>query len=146
MTDPTEPRIFHARSTGLTLPEAGRAGGTPAGGRVLYQGETFEVTREVYDATKDRGGRSWLDLTPEEQVQRWGMQKFGPGPAPEDLKFAGDDEGVQYRRGLAAREEALKHSDPGSRALALKEVATEYGDALNPIAQGPQHIPARTGF
>ncbi|MFB4348608.1 hypothetical protein [Microbacterium sp. CR_7] len=102
------------------------------------------MTQELYDATLDRTGASWLDLTEAEQVARYGMVKWAKGPAPESMGVGQDDEGFRYRQGLAARECALRISDPADRALALKNVKTEYGDALNPMAQGPQHIPART--
>jgi hypothetical protein len=49
-------------------------------------GDEITVTPEMHETTVDRDGASWLDLTPEEQVQRWGMQMFAPGPAPEGLR------------------------------------------------------------
>lgn len=134
------PFLAHARSSGLTLPAVSRDAAAP--GRVLRQGEEFEVTQELYDATLDRYGESWIDLSEAEQVARWGMAKFGTGPKPEGMEVGGDDEGYRYRKGLKAREYAEQISDPMDRALALKQVQATYGDALNPIAQGPQHIPA----
>ena len=130
MTDKT----FHCRATGLTLPAFSPAG-DPRPGRVLSRGETFTVSAEAYELTKDRLGNSFLDLTPDQQVARWGMQKFGTGPAPEDMKFAEDDEGYQYRAGTRAREQALLISHPVERAEALAAVEKRYGAALHPQAQ-----------
>ncbi|MGN7965054.1 hypothetical protein ACTJKK_03155 [Microbacterium sp. 22179] len=138
MTD----RIFHCRATGLTLAQFSEAGDARAG-KVLSRGENFTVTEAEYELSKDRLGRSWLDMTPDEQVKRWGMQKFGTGPAPSDMAFGSDDEGYQYRQGTRAREEAQLISHPKERAAALAEVERKYGSALHPVAQGPQHIPGR---
>jgi len=101
------------------------------------------VTPELYEATKDRNGVSWLDMTDEEKMERFGEIKFAEGPAPVDLAaevdsvgVGADDEGVMYRRGIAAREYARAISDPAERAKALKEVQAKYGHVLSPRAQG----------
>ncbi|MDN3443398.1 hypothetical protein [Microbacterium sp. APC 3901] len=140
MTDSRFPFIAHCRASGLTLPAVTLAGDA-APGRVLRQGEEFEVTEELYEATLDRTGASWLNLTDAEQVARYGCVKWAKGPRPEGMAVGGDDEGYRYRQGQAAKAYAERISDPMDRALALKKVQVEYGDALNPIAQGPQHIP-----
>ena len=145
MTKHTFPFLAHARASGLTLPTLTRAGDAAAG-RVLYAGEEFEVTQELYDATLDRINESWLDLTPEEQVKRWGMVRWAEGPKPEGMAVGGDDESFRYKQGLRARELAKQISDPVDRARALREVDAEYSDVLNPIAQGPQFIPTSTGY
>lgn len=135
-------KTFHCRATGLTLPAFSPTGDAIAG-RVLYQGETFTVSAETHELTKDRLGLSWLDLTPEQQVQKWGMQRFGTGPAPDDLTFAGDDEGYAYKAGIRAREQALLISHPVDRAEALAAVEKKYGTALHPVAQSSQIFPSR---
>ena len=137
---------YWVNASGLTLPGVPAAVGGTATGRVLRRGEEFEVTPELYAETVDRNGNSWLDLTPEEQVQRFGGIKFLPGSCPEGVAVGDDDEGYRYRQGLAAQEEALRLSDAADRALALKQAKAEYADALSPVAQGAQHIPARGGF
>lgn len=143
MTTTDGPITIHARATGLTVP-ALTAAGDAAPGRVLYQGETVTLSAEQVDATRDRNGDSWLDLTPEEQVRKWGSQKFGIGPAPDDLKLAGDDESVLYRRGLRARAEAQAISNPADRREALADVEAEYGKVLH---VRPQFNPAHpAGF
>lgn len=140
---PDETEIYHVRASGLTLPGIPSAPGGTATGRVLKRGEEFAVTPELRAATLDRNGASWLDMTPEEQVQRWGGVKFAPGTVPADLAaevdsvgVGADDEGVMYRRGIAAREYARAISDPAERAEALKEVQAKYGHVLSPRAQG----------
>ncbi|MCC2031944.1 hypothetical protein [Microbacterium allomyrinae] len=137
--------IYHVRASGLTVPGIPATPTGTATGRVLRRGEEFEVTPELYAETLDRNGESWLDLTPEQQVTRWGQQRFGAGPTPEGIVIGDDDEGYLYRLGVAAREQALAVSDPGDRALALKAVYRDYGAALNPT-QPAQIYPARNGF
>lgn len=141
MTTHKFPFTAHCRASGLTIPAVTRAGDA-ATGRVLRQGEEFEVTQDLYDATLDRVGESWLNLTPEEQVQRYGMVRWAEGKTPEEITLGGDDEGYLYKQGLAAREEALKISHPAERAEALAAVEKKYGRALHPVAQGSQHLPA----
>lgn len=141
MTDHKFPFTAHARSSGLTIP-AVTAAGDAATGRVLRQGEEFVVTEELYAATLDRTGASWLDLDDQAQTARYGSVKWAKGAKPEGMEVGGDDEGYRYRQGLKAHEYAERISDPMDRALALKQVQATYGDALNPIAQGSQYIPA----
>lgn len=133
MSKTTGPITIHARSTGLTVPSDGIASGTEVGtpaGRVLYQGETVTLSPEQVDATRDRLGNSWLDLTPEEQVQRWGMQKFGIGPAPDGLVFGGDDSGYRFRQ----YERELKYSelisDPSERHAETQRIRRDFADVV----------------
>lgn len=130
MTDKT----YHCRATGLTLPAFSPAGDARPG-RVLSRGETFTVSPETYELTKDRLGNSFLDLAPDQQVARWGMVKFAEGPAPDDMTYGEDDEYQMYKAGTRAREQALLISHPVERAEALAEVEKRYGAALHPKAQ-----------
>lgn len=41
----------------------------------------IEVPSPEYDATCNADGKSWLTLTEDEQVTRWGSVKFKPGPS-----------------------------------------------------------------
>lgn len=141
-TDSRFPFTAHARSSGLTIPGVPSAVGGTMTGRTLRQGETFEVTAELYAETLDRNGDSFLDMDASAQTKRWGKVLWAEGPAPEGMGIGQDDEGHRYREALKAREYALRISDPMDRALALKQVQVEYGDALNPIAQSAQYIPA----
>lgn len=138
----TDNRTIHGVQTGLTIQAETIAGGIAAGGRVLRQGETITLTAAQVDETRDRLGNTYLDFTPEEQVGRWGKVLFADGPAPEGLKFGGDDEGYLYQQGLRAREHARQISDPNDRKAALAEVTAEYGHVLAPQAQVSQYIPA----
>lgn len=136
------PFTAHARSSGFVIPGVPSAVGGTATGRVLKAGEEFEVTAELYAETIDRNGDSWIDLDANAQTKRWGKVLWAEGPAPEGMGIGQDDEGHRYREALKAREYAERISDPMDRALALKEVQATYGDALSPIAQGAQYIPA----
>jgi hypothetical protein len=71
----SETRTIHAVEDGMTAP-----------GRVLYRGEelTLEVGSDHWELTIDPGtGRSWFDLSEDEQVERYGRVMFKPGPWPE---------------------------------------------------------------
>lgn len=135
MTKTTQTRVIHCRASGLTLPGVPSAPGGTATGRVLRRGEEVEITEALYEETLDRNGASWLDLTPEEQVQRYGMQKWGEGPCPPEIAVGDDDEAFQYKLGVAARTYAEAISDPHDRTVALREVQEKYGAALYPRAQ-----------
>ncbi|WP_349427479.1 hypothetical protein [Microbacterium sp. LWS13-1.2] len=101
--------------------------------QALPRGAEFEVTEELYAMSVNRKGESWLDLTPEEQVQRWGMQKFGIGPCPPDITWwnAVANDGAWN----VARDEAMlyvsKISDPAERAKATEEVRQKFGRKNN---------------
>ena len=127
-------RMFHCRATGLTIHTYSPTGDAPRG-RVLYSGETFEVTPEEYELSKDRTGRSWLDLTPQEQVQKWGAQRFGTGPAPPEMVIGADDDLVMFERGMAALKHARATSDPQERAQAVKAAWNTYGPYLRDLHQ-----------
>lgn len=122
----TFPFTAHVRGSGLTLPPVSRDAAAP--GTVMRQGEEFEVTQELYDATLDRYGDSFLDLSEAEQVARWGMVKWAKGPKPEGTEVGGDDEGYRYRKAQALKAYAEQISDPMERALALKQMK-ERNDA-----------------
>lgn len=135
MTSTTEPRIFHARSSGVTLPGVPSAVGGTATGRVLRQWEEFEVTDELRAETVDRNGNSWLDLDAQAQVARWGSQKIAEGPAPEGVTVGADDDAVQFKAAFAKLEYARKISDPAERKLAVQKVWRDYGDVLRDLHQ-----------
>ncbi|SEB81084.1 hypothetical protein [Microbacterium hydrocarbonoxydans] len=121
MTIQTYPRTFHVLTSGLTV----TLGEWDA--NVLYRGQTFTVTEEQYEFTKDKRGASWLDLTEEEQVARWGHQKFSTGPAPDGMEVGFDDSTVLYRRRENAVFAARKLTDPVERAEAFKAIERKYG-------------------
>lgn len=53
-------------------------------GRQWYRGQQirFEVGSQAYKDTQDRYGYSWLSMTDEDQVNRWGDVMFRRGPWP----------------------------------------------------------------
>lgn len=53
-------------------------------GLVTYRGQEFEfpVGGQAYQQTLNRHGKSWLDLTEEEQEDRWTEARFGHGKWP----------------------------------------------------------------
>ncbi|HEY9309918.1 MAG TPA: hypothetical protein VIP82_19110 [Microbacterium sp.] len=138
MSKTTEPRIIHIRASGVTLPAVSAAGDAVAG-RVMRRGEEVEITPDLYAATIDRTGASFLDQTPEEQVKRYGMVKWADGPCPPEIQVGDDDEGYRYKAGLRAREDAKAVSNPTDRREALADVEAEYGDVLH---VRPQYNPA----
>lgn len=146
MTKPLKDRLpitAYANASGVTLPGVPAAVGGTATGRVLRQYERFDVTPELYAETLDRNGNSFFDLDEPAQVARYGRVLWIEGEPPEGAIIGADDEGLQYRAGTRAREEALLVSDPKERAAAVAEVERQYGSALRPVAQGPQSLPRR---
>jgi len=60
----------------------------PAAGAITVSyGDEIIVTEEVRELSKDRSGRSWLDVldSPDEQVRKFGVVRYAPGPWPEGL-------------------------------------------------------------
>ena len=120
----TYPRRFYILRSGLTV-NIGED--RDPRHRVMYRGDTFEVTEEEYEASKDLKGRSWLDMTPEDQEARWGNQNFGEGDLPEGIEWADDDlHGQVYRQWQAATERAKKISDPAERAQAYADIKRKF--------------------
>ena len=128
----TKTRIFHARQSGLTVPQFSPAG-DPVGGRVLKQFETFEVTDELIEQTRDRLGNSWIELDAEAQTKRWGGVKFQEGEPPADAVIGADDDAVQFKAAFRKLEYARKISDPAERKAAVQKVWREYGDVLRDL-------------
>lgn len=71
--------LIHVLEDGLTGPS-----------RVFYRGEEILFGPKAYEDTKDRNGLSWLDMTEEEQYERWGTLKFRRGPWPGKRQFEED--------------------------------------------------------
>ncbi|CAH0158812.1 hypothetical protein SRABI98_00970 [Microbacterium sp. Bi98] len=129
----TNTRTFHARATGLTISKFSPTGDALPG-VVLFAGQTFTVTPEEYELSKDRTGHSWLDLDAQAQTARWGMVKFQEGPAPDGMGIGEDSEFVMFERGMQALKYARGISDPRERALAVKAVWDEYGTYMRDVA------------
>lgn len=60
------------------------AEGFSAFGHVWSRGQEVEITKPSleYDRTCDANGKSWLFMTQQEQIDRWGEIKFGRGSSP----------------------------------------------------------------
>lgn len=58
------------------------ADGLTSNNRVFYRGQEVTFGPEAYKQTQDRFGVSWLDLTEEEQYERFKEVKFRRGPWP----------------------------------------------------------------
>lgn len=56
--------------------------------RNFYKGQEVTFGPEAYEETVDRLGRSWLDLSEEEQWDRFGEVKFRKGPWPGRRQYA----------------------------------------------------------
>jgi len=56
--------------------------GVTSNGKTFYRGQEAIFGPEAYEETKNRAGRSWLEMTDSEQFARWGELKFRKGPWP----------------------------------------------------------------
>lgn len=56
--------------------------GFTAFGNVWYRGQEVAVTDDVYERETDLNGNSWLDMTENDQIERFGkvMWRWGPWP------------------------------------------------------------------
>lgn len=122
MTDATHTsRTIHAKKSGFSVPFDNYSG------RVLYANETVTLTPEQVAGTYDRNGVSWLDLTEEQQIEKWTEVRFGNGPAPEGAEIGADDpHGFRYKAYERARKLAEQFSDPFDRKVALRKVAEDF--------------------
>lgn len=71
--DPDADIVLHFLEDGFT-----------SNGKMYYRGEEFRVKKdsEAYRATLDRNNNTWIDLSTEEQIARYGKVMFGNGPWP----------------------------------------------------------------
>jgi hypothetical protein len=112
--------------SGLSVPE--RAGDWDSRSRVCYRGEVVTLSPELVEMTRDRHGNSWLDLTEDQQVERWGDVRFKRGDHSAEVAFVGDDDStVRYRRRENAVMVAQKIADPAERKAAFAEITATYG-------------------
>ncbi|WP_194398767.1 hypothetical protein [Microbacterium ginsengiterrae] len=96
-------------------------------GFVGLRGHEFTVTEEQYEETRNKFGVSWLDMTVDQQVERWGHQMFASGPAPEGMGIGRDDiHGARHRQWMRATEEAQRISDPDERAVAFRKIKADF--------------------
>ncbi|MFJ2541558.1 hypothetical protein [Microbacterium sp. NPDC087589] len=98
--------------------------------RAAYRGELVTLNAEQVAGTEDRYGVSWLSMTEEEQLARWGHVNFALGDQREAecIKFVGEDDLAQI---ALARERAVKHadqiSDPNERRAAHTAIRERFG-------------------
>lgn len=73
VTEAPETILIHFVSHGLTF-----------FGYNWQPGQEVEITKPspAYDRTCDAAGKSWLFMTEQEQIDRWGEVKFGRGSSP----------------------------------------------------------------
>lgn len=118
---------IHAKVTGVTF-ATGR--GFTSASHVTTAGETYTITQQLLEASRDAGGRSWLRhlVSDEAQVRRWGAVRFGIGPAPEGMTpEPGTAEHREARE--QARREAWAQPTAQARTAALAAVESRFGPA-----------------
>ena len=77
---------------------------------VLQRGDVLEITADIYGLNTDRTGFCWLDLTPAEQLDRWGRARFGLGSVtPEHIV---EERETERRNTLEAERSVLLRSNP----------------------------------
>jgi hypothetical protein len=64
------------------------ADGFTSNQKVFYRGQEVVFGPEAYKDTKDRAGNSWINLSDDEQFDRWGEVKFRKGPWPGKRTYA----------------------------------------------------------
>ncbi|BFM23070.1 hypothetical protein [Microbacterium sp. che218] len=128
MTDKkTFPRTLHALST-ITLPdETFSPSAWGSLGTLVNRGQQVEVSEARYEATKDRAGNSWMDLTEEEQEARWGEVRFRWGASPDDVRPWDRDEGLKNLLRETELAEARKLENTAERADAVATIFQKYG-------------------
>lgn len=63
------PRRIRALSF-FTAPDGGWSG------YLVRPGDVLDISEHMYKQTVGTDGRSWLDLTPEQQISQYGEQRF----------------------------------------------------------------------
>lgn len=69
MTSKTFPKKIRALSY-FTFPDAG------VSGELVRPGDVLDVTEHAYARTLDAQGASWVTLTTEEQIEKYGSPRF----------------------------------------------------------------------
>jgi len=121
----SEPGVtLHFLADGLTVHTGA---GYRSESQVMRRGQTLLVTPEVREANTDRLGQCSLDLTEAEQLARWRVVYFRPGPFPddEDPLTIGSFEHDQARAN--ALKQAAEIADPDEQRIALARVREKYG-------------------
>lgn len=105
------------------------ASGMTVAGRVWRRGDELLITQDIRAACTDRHGFCVLDLTADEQVERFGRVHWRPGVWPEGQSRLepGSPEWQDARE--AARRGAHAIQNEQERVAALRRVTEEYGPA-----------------
>ena len=111
MTDntPAFPFVIHGLdAAGLDLVISAKTVWT-AQGTTMYPGDLLEVTEAIWELNKSASGRSWLNLSHEEQIKKWGRARFGIGEAPGHVIAANE---AARHAALAAEIDTLRRQNP----------------------------------
>lgn len=123
MTDkkiPAEGVTITIKRSGFTVPHDSYSN------RVAYANEVITLTPAQVEDTRDRNGDSWLDLTDEQQIERWGVVSFRRGSHANGEIGADDINGLRYRRWQDEYKYAQQISDPRERKLAMNALGQKY--------------------
>lgn len=110
--------------------------GTPGGHVeevVARRGDTFVLTQETIELSRDRSGRpGWPSLIRDipRQLERWGAQVFFEGEPPRDLDRVDRTSAAEIDAERARRLEAAQRlADPGERLAAGRAIREDLGAA-----------------
>ena len=100
-------------------------------GVTLYPGDTLEITEAIRDLNADRNGDSFLDLTPEQQRERWGAVRWGLGAeVPQHVFDALEESRLKKLR--AERADIIysgRLRNDGEKLARLKAINSELGNS-----------------
>ena len=113
--------VMHAKVSGVTVPTSSD------GGTVLFANQTVELDAAAVERTRDRNGISWLDMTADEQLARYGEVRFGLGPAPEGAVIGADDSMAMHDQRREEEENLKFIADAQERAAAAASIRKRYG-------------------
>lgn len=103
---------------------------TPNQSVAASRGQTYQITPEMIEATKDRTGFTWLSIidNPEAQIEKWGRVNVAPGECPEFVTWWNGDPATHSLARTLARESVVANTkDPVTRAEKLAEIDRIYG-------------------
>lgn len=126
MTDnktPAEGVTITILRSGMTVPHDSYSN------RVTYRNEVVHLTPAQVEDTKDRNGKSWLDLSDEDQIARWGVVSFRIGNHANGEIGDDDFNGLRYRHWQEEYRYAQKISDPNERKKAMDALGQKYPES-----------------